>query len=163
MNEQWFRPPDGIPSRSETEGFAIRARKNLDFIVAAHESGDDVHVVTQLVLSLLGIVVFPFERLTHSVWRVSLTDLEVRGWPVWTHATEGYRPETLGDLLRVLRHAIAHGNVAFSSDSRYLREVTIYFANVPPSGRSRWDGSICGDELLRFCRSYLDYMWDSVA
>ena len=70
------RPPDGVPSRNETEGFAIRTKKNMDFIVAAHDSGEDVHVVTQLVLSLLGMVVFPFERLHGFLWHETLTDLE---------------------------------------------------------------------------------------
>src|SRR5690242_5826282 len=86
MPGAWSRPPDGVPSRNETEGFAIRTRRNLDFILAAHQQHEDVHVVTQVVLSLLGLVVFPFERISkesHQRWL--LTDLEARGWPRWTY------------------------------------------------------------------------------
>jgi hypothetical protein len=163
MSGPWARPPEGVPSRNETEGFAIRTKKNLDFVVAAHDSGQDVHVVTQLVLSLLGMVVFPFERDHSFVWQEPLADLEDAGWPAWVHRSGGYVPTTLGQLIRVLRHATAHGNIAFSSDSRYLADVTISFANVPPHGGLRWDGSIPADQLLLFCRRYLDYMWNAVA
>jgi hypothetical protein len=55
----WSRPPESMPGRNETEGFAKRTRRNLDFILAAQQQHEDVHVVSQVVLSLLGIVVFP--------------------------------------------------------------------------------------------------------
>ena len=44
-------------SRNTTEGFAQRVRKNLDFIVKKRNEGEDVHEVTQLVTSLLGIII----------------------------------------------------------------------------------------------------------
>jgi hypothetical protein len=163
MESDWSRPPDGVPSRSETEGFATRTRRNLDFILAAHDAHEDVHIVTQMVLSLLGMVVYPFERAAGQSWQVQLIELENQGWPQWNHRVGGYQPQTLWDLIRVLRHATAHGQIAFSSDSRYLAEVTVLFTNTPPHGGPRWDGSIRGDDLLNFCHRYLDLMWSRVA
>jgi hypothetical protein len=154
----WSRPPEGIPGRGETEGFAQRTRRNLDFIVRAHdENHEDVHVVTQVVLSLLGIIVFPFEKLGRDYkceW--SITELEVAGWPRWRYVTESSRPASLWELIRHLRHATAHSNIAFSSDSRWLDEVEIIFTNdhVKP----KWEAGIRGDELLEFCRLFLSLM-----
>ena len=151
----WCRPPEDIPGRGETEGFAQRIRKNLDFIVEAHnECHVDVHVVTQVVLSLLGIIVFPFEKLAvQHKWEWSINELGAAGWPRWRYVTESSRPASLWDLIRNLRHATAHNNIAFSSDSRWLNEVEITFTNnhVKP----KWEASIRGDELLEFCRLFL--------
>ena len=154
----WSRPPDGVPGRNETEGFAIRTRRNLDFILAAQQQHEDVHVVTQVVLSLLGLVVFPFERIrkeSHQRWL--LTDLEARGWPRWTYLDGTEPSDDLSTLMTNLRHAIAHNNVSFSSDSRHLAEVTITFMNRPPkhNGLVTWKASIRADNLLVFCQQYL--------
>jgi hypothetical protein len=48
-------------SRNESEGFAQRTRENLEFITHAKQQGSHVHVVTQLVNSMLGLVIFPWE------------------------------------------------------------------------------------------------------
>lgn len=152
-----------MPSRNEVEGFAERTRKNLEYVISAHEEGADVHVVTQLVLSLLGLIVFPFERLDRSLWRADLSDLAEAGWPRWIETHDSYHPKTLGDLVRVLRHAVAHGNVSFSSEDRHLPDVVIRFVNIAPGGRRQWLGEIRGDDLLEFCRRYLEYMYEAVA
>lgn len=156
----WSLPPADIPGRGETGGFAERTRRNLDFIVKAHDQQHaDVHVVTQVVLSLLGIVVFPFERLA-ARWQYnpSMTELEAAGWPRWRYADGSRPPRTLWNLVGHLRHATAHSNIAFSSNSRLLHEVVITFTNNPPHGKWKWEASIRGDELLTFCRLFLDHM-----
>lgn len=51
-----------LASRNDSRGFADRTRKNLLFIEQAYESGNDVHVVTQIVTSSLGLIVFPWEH-----------------------------------------------------------------------------------------------------
>lgn len=161
----WSRPPEGMPGRGETEGFAQRTRKNLDFIISAHQHENaDVHVVTQAVLSLLGIVVFPFERLlADGLWyNPNLEDLESQGWPRWRYASGSKVPTSLWQLVRHLRNATAHSNIAFSSDSRYLHEVEITFVNKPPHGKWRWEASIQGDQLVEFCRRFLKNMEGAV-
>jgi hypothetical protein len=157
----WSRPPEDMPSRNETEGFAKRTRRNLDFILAAHRQHEDVHVVTQVVLSLLGLVVFPFERIIKSSnYRWFLADLEAQGWPHWTYLDGSEPPTDLATLMTHLRHATAHSNVSFSSDSRYLAEVTITFMNRLPKrlGGGTWSACIRGDDLLVFCQRYLEFL-----
>ena len=52
--------------RSTIKGFSQRVRKNSDFISRSCEAGEDVHVVTQFVVSLLGLIVFPYAELTRT-------------------------------------------------------------------------------------------------
>src|SRR5260370_38539658 len=71
-------------SRNDPLGFATRTRQNLEGIERARASGVDVHVVTQLMLSLLGLIVFPEEDHCYepiAPWR--LDELEQSGWPKW--------------------------------------------------------------------------------
>lgn len=150
-----------MPSRNSIEGFAGRTQKNLDFIIAAYKEGEDVHVVTQVIVSLLGIVVFPFEhaKAYFPSHLTSIVDLdEENGWPTWEYLDNSKPSADLFALMRSLRNATAHGGVVFSSDSRNLEEVSITFTNKIPKrlGGGHWKARIRGDELLRFCRRSLD-------
>lgn len=49
-------------SRNDALEFARRTQKNLNHIEVAFNSGEDVHLVTQLANSFLGLIVFPWER-----------------------------------------------------------------------------------------------------
>jgi len=73
-----------LASRNESMGFAKRTRKNLQHIEKAFDAGHDVHVVTQIVNSLLGLAVFLWENhLNEVVKATSLAELERQGWPRW--------------------------------------------------------------------------------
>ena len=73
-----------LASRNDSLGFAERTKKNLLHIEHAYESGHDVHVVTQIVTSTLGLIVFPWERMADLKIRgMSITTLEELGWPKW--------------------------------------------------------------------------------
>jgi hypothetical protein len=69
-------------SRNDALGFAARTRKNLEYIDNAANTGEDVHVLTQLINSLLGLVVFLHERkLSSRFEKMLLADLDGEGWP----------------------------------------------------------------------------------
>jgi hypothetical protein len=53
-------------SRNAVSGFSERVRKNLLYLNLAKKSGADVHVVTQLITSLLGLIVYPYEEIKRS-------------------------------------------------------------------------------------------------
>jgi hypothetical protein len=152
------------PDRNRTDIFAQRTLKNLDFIVRCASEGSDVHVVTQAISALLGIVVFPWE--TDAFDRVEKKELVIlyaKGWPKWDMG--GPRKIiTLGDLIEVLRHAACHSGIGFDSDSRDPSEVTVSFKNVPPRTKViDWTGTITGDRLIEFCRLFSSAMRDAVA
>ena len=148
-----------LNSRSRSLGFAERTKKNLLFIEAAFSEGADVHVVAQVILSLLGLVVFPWER--HFKTRmddVPLDDLYKEGWPQWNIAVGS--SGTLSELVRPLRNATAHGRLTFSSESRLLHEVEISFWDCQWGAAPHWEASINGSDLHEFCLRFTDLVED---
>ena len=150
-------------NRNGTEIFALRSRKNLEYITNSAINGEDVHPVTQAILALLGIVVFPWETSAFDIVKKhKLPVLSGNGWPKWKMSGVR-RVIELGDLIEVLRHAIAHGNIEFDSDSSSPAEVTISFTNIPRGKKdSDWVGSITGDQLIEFCRRFSSAMKEQV-
>jgi hypothetical protein len=142
--------------RSDALGLAERTRKNLVFIEGAFERGEDVHVITQVANSLLMLVVFPWERhFVDLVAAVPLSTLADDGWPAW-NITRG-SVETLGDLVRRIRNAAAHGHMQFSSDSRRLGRVTISFSDYRPHATEpSWRAEILASDLRDFCYRFID-------
>ena len=154
--------PDG---RRTTPGFAERTRRNLELAKASFDSRKDFHVVTQLVNSLLGIVVVPWQRHKKEGEQDFESDVDKdlfhRGWPNWSFTGKDTERESedLKDLVGNLRIAAAHGHYTFSGnpDSRYLHEVTIKVGNGAPE-TSPWSYKIRGDKLYDFCIKLSEYL-----
>jgi hypothetical protein len=87
-----------------------RTMENLEFIEGkAGPSGP--FEVTQLVNSFLGALAHPWERL-----RADLNEMALGspGWPaIRKERDSDDDPKSLGDLVRHLRNAVAHGNIEF--------------------------------------------------
>lgn len=145
-----------LPSRNKPLGFAERTRKNLLALEEAACKGADVHVVTQVTTSLLGLVAFPWEKkVSASVDPRSLEDLVDEGWPEWEFTLKSC--DTLGELAQHLRNAISHGRFFFSSESRVLKEVTIQFEDWKPHAKAaHWRATIRADCLREFCLRFID-------
>ena len=162
-----------MKTRNTTMGFARRTLKNLDYINGAFKRDDAIyrkkngdyerklHLVTQVMTSLLGLVVLPQERgRTYDIWKkeiweVTLEELSKEGWPKWhiwrrkvrkKHTGEWEaqtgETETLGQLMYHVRNAAAHGRFEFSPvshclspDSAYPREITIEVEDRKPVGK----------------------------
>lgn len=145
--------------RDKPHGFVVRTMRNLRFIEKHRPSGAEVHEVTQLVLSLLGLVIFPRERhkrlkITPHYEARTLLELKEQHWPQWNISGEPIT--TLGRLLSVIRHAAAHGSITFSSDARTFREVHLTFESEDPPWAKRkkkrtWIIDINGEGLRQFC------------
>ena len=88
------------------------------------------------------------------------------GWPVWQMSgalAASNSVKTVGNLIGLLRHSVAHGHVTFNCDSRQLDEVTITFENKPSGTETNWRGSIRADMLACFCRKFSAFVADRVA
>ena len=151
------------PPRNTRAGLAERAIKNLETIMRAYEVGEDVHVVTQVILSLQAIVVFPLESQSfQEIQRRPLSDVT----ELWKIKTDTYKDKcvTWGSLIRHVRNAISHRRLLFSSDSRLLKEVTIEFTDIfgdkKKGIQSRWVAEIRGDCLYTFCHYLLPFLRD---
>lgn len=160
-----------LPGRNTPLGFALRTGKNLEFVMQARDAGSDVHVVTQVVLSLLGLVVLPHETSVKSgeqkiaevnhLLPVVVDDLwNVRDGPLYSHQAwdPPQLPITTTQLHFNLRNAIAHNNVLFSGNARSLYEVWLRFINCQRRSKGQqvnrqWVMDISGIDLLAFCRA----------
>lgn len=144
-------------SRGTTEGFAKRVCKNLDFIIQARDQGADVHEVTQLVISLLGLIVFPWEaHALKELEAINLAKLHGEGWPDWDiQLDRAGDTKTLGKLIWHLRNAASHRRIQFSSDNRELSQVTIQFEDAPnPDVPANWRANISASQLKDFCHRF---------
>jgi hypothetical protein len=138
-----------LASRGDSIGFAERTRKNLFYIEQSKSRGQDVHVVTQIINSSLGLIVFPWEAQTDKAIRgTPLSDLYKSEWPVWIETPPS---KGLGQLLHNLRNAVAHRNVQFSSDEGAASKVTVTFA----SESGDWRATISASDLMNFCLKFI--------
>jgi hypothetical protein len=144
---------------TETRAFARRVRLNLDAIDAvASVAPSKAHQVTQLVLSLLGLIVLP--RVNHyleAAGDATLPSLAAEGWPTWTIAQDlSRRPDgaadTLGDLLWHLRSTVASGQIRMTAGDRPFADVSVYFDQQVAGGEIvTWSASIPAPDLRVFC------------
>jgi hypothetical protein len=154
--------------RNDPLGFAQRTLKNFRNIEEGYKNGADVHVVTQLMISLLGVVVFPWEKRSFETLRtlrigVSLCGAQKYQWNITKDTYEGAeRCDSIGVLLNRLRNATSHGRVIFSSDSRDIQDVSITFSDRRPRDKQtyyEWSADITAADLREFCVGLLNTMW----
>ena len=148
--------------RNTVWGFNERVRKNLKFVNSAWDSGsNEVHIVTQLIMSLLGLIVFPYAAIVESgdssLKSHKLTELSAKGWPKWTFKIGS--SENLHDLVRHLRNATSHWGLQFSSDSRKLEDVEVRFSDRPgPQLPYNWQATINAVDLQSFVLRFADLL-----
>jgi hypothetical protein len=151
--------------RNTTEGFAKRVRKNLDFIIKKRSEREDVHEVTQLAISLLGLIVFPWEAsaLQH-LENSPISELESEGWPRWNILLdEKGDTTTLGKLTWHLRNAASHRRLKFSSDDPNMHMVEIEFEDAPNTKSPvNWRATINAADLKVFCDRFTKRLEDLV-
>ncbi|WP_203075830.1 HEPN family nuclease [Falsiroseomonas ponticola] len=121
-----------------------RTMINLAFI-ERHAGNEGPFEVTQLINSFLGALAHPWERLKEDLANISISEAKGAGWPLPEQQGGGDKPESLGDLLRLLRNGIAHGNLTFLSDGRGQIQA-IRIANYN-RGRLTWRGAISVQEM----------------
>jgi hypothetical protein len=145
-------------SRNHPLTFSANTDGNLRCIRAARLANDPtVHEVTQIANSLLGLIVFPFEKgfIRNSLKELRLDQLVADGWPNWQFEP-GSETETLGELICHLRNAAAHGRMKFCSDSREPSEVPIKIEDWKQNAKAAyWKASIVASDLQTFCEKLI--------
>lgn len=153
--------------RNDPLGFAGFAWRNFRFIedAASQPNSPDVHPVTQLVLAMLGLIIFQEERNRNQYdQKIRSTKLNSPDWQYWNLMSPSC--STLEELITNLRHSVAHGYVAFFSSSHDLDKVKIRFRNylVRKKGKkvvSRklvWTAHITADRLRAFCLRFKELL-----
>lgn len=137
--------------------FAQRTRKNLRAVESLRSKGGDVFEVTQLVNSMLGLLVFPREEFVARIPKVPLEVLREQGWPV-PKMHPGFPQATdLSDLVRYLRNAISHFNIEFVGDGQNeIRLVRVW--NNDRTGTKTWEADLGLDELKGIAERFTDLL-----
>ncbi len=141
-----------VIDRNTVEVFIQRTRINLKVIEDTYANSSKGHVVTQLVNSLLGIVVYPWEHQGLGQLKARpMTDIGPEGWPDQIVEVGKDKSKTVGQFIHRMRNAIAHGYIEFSSDAA-LNEVTLVFEDrLPKNQHVHWRARIEGKHLRQFC------------
>jgi HEPN pEK499 p136 len=134
--------------------FAERTRKNLRIIEEHQAKGGEAYEVTQLVNSMLGLLVFPRERSIAKIPKTSLHDLEMAGWPVPKVVGNFSQAGDLYELIRYLRNAIAHFNIEFIGEKIHSVEVW----NTSPKGKMLWKAELGLEELRAIAERFTDLL-----
>jgi hypothetical protein len=155
-------------NRNQTYDFAQRVRKNLEYIVKKRSEGEDVHEVTQLTISLLGLIVFPWEKhALNAIENKSLLELEKKGWPKWKIIMldeKKEEPRTLKDLIYHLRNASAHRRLYFSSDAPDMGNVDLAFEDAMDKKSKPYIRiEINASNLKKFCYLFIELIEEYVS
>lgn len=120
--------------------FARRTKKNLEFVekfVLSYplDSNVEVFEVTQLINSLLGLLVFPQQRFySDKKLDIPLSQLRTDGWPDIKVIEGRLREDTLKGLLRYLRNGVSHFNIEFTiNEDGNLSGIRVW--NIPQDSK----------------------------
>jgi HEPN pEK499 p136 len=152
--------------RNDRLGLAQRGWANLLLVERSFKETGEGHVVTQLVQTLLSILVFPKE--THFSEHLRGLKLDPTGnWPLPKQMV-GTTPN-MGELLRHMRNAVCHGRVKFFGEegpnSRFVDDISIMFEDKPmkpPGADIDWRVVMEGRDLKRFLFKLLEYLHDGL-
>jgi hypothetical protein len=131
-----------------------RTMRNLAFI-EQHASSDGPFEVTQLINSFLGALAHPWESLKSELNSISIADAKSRGWPIpQEEKAADQAPTTLGDVMRLLRNGLAHGNISFVPGGQgQIAALRIENRNV--KGRRTWGVIITPENMKQFLERFV--------
>ena len=132
-----------------------RTMDNYRFLDDSYRRGSRVFEVTQLVNSFLGAFAHPWEEWRKELGGISIAEARKRGWPA--AAADDLRdeiPQTLGQLLRLMRNSIAHGNIQYLKDQN--NDIgAVFIWNETPGHRWRtWGATLDVSTLRRFLECF---------
>jgi HEPN pEK499 p136 len=126
---------------------------NLQF-VEERAGANGPYEVTQLINSFLGALAHPWERYKDDLTTMSLVMAHDAGWPAIVKDRPTDRdPESLGCLVRLVRNALAHGNIEFlPSASADIRALRLWNTD---RGRITWGAIVTVTDMQSFLKSFV--------
>jgi hypothetical protein len=140
--------------------FANRTLANLDTLKRVKASGEHgpVYEVTQLVNSLLGLLVFPQQKFVEAIPQRTIAELEAEGWPIPKVSANFQQARDLRELVRYLRNAIAHCNVEFTVNDRdEIDGISLWNEKIDDNKRKQinWKAKLLVIELERIVEKFI--------
>ena len=133
-----------------------RTMKNLRFI-ETNAKKNSPYEITQLINSFLGALAHPWESFRDDLEKLPLEEAQAAGWPkLAKEKRTDSDPRSLGDMVRLLRNGIAHGNVEFlSGPGREIRALRIWNVN-PRSCKRTWGAVVTIQDMRTFLLRFVD-------
>lgn len=133
--------------------FAKRTLHNLDVVKQSRDRGEEAYEVTQLINSMLGLIVLPKERYYDSIPETPIEELRSQGWPEPLLGGAFNTPANLREVLRMLRNSIAHFNVDFINYDGQISGVRLSNKN---RGQITWTATLSLADLEDITRRFID-------
>ena len=148
----------GYDPQQTVRDFASRTRTNLEFIeLHVDDPRAEVYEVTQLINSLLGLLVFPQQKTIESIPETPLTELEHQGWPRIKMTTGASECQTLRQSMRYLRNSVAHFDIEFINDKRFeIAGIKVWNRNR--SGRITWKAYLSVEDVRSITELFLEIL-----
>ncbi|QDT55950.1 hypothetical protein Pan44_39980 [Caulifigura coniformis] len=128
--------------------FAKRTQRNLAVIRERRAAGDEVYDVTQLINSMLGLLVLPKEHYYDRIPQTPLDELRDAGWPAPVVTGEMPEPKDLRKLMALLRNSIAHCNMTFTERGGRITGVEVWNTkNGKKDGERNWTALLSLQDL----------------
>ena len=129
--------------------FAQRTRHNLDRIRQLENQNQPVFAVTQLINSLLGLLVFPRQEFLNRIPATPVSELEANGCPVPVVDPGFETPPHLRKLAGYLRHAVAHFHIEpIANEDGEIEGFS--FWNINNHGHIDWKASMNINDIDKF-------------
>lgn len=145
---------------SIVQDFAQRTLENLEFIETQVDeyrnkrSMVQVFEVTQLINSLLGLLVFPKEEFYQQ--RLQSIDIRSLGWVKIIQDTDFPQFTDLGDLIKKLRNSVSHFHIASDVDRVDELDYLYFWDTNPHNGNQNWGGQISVADLREFVKRFAE-------
>ncbi len=138
------------------QDFGQRTLTNLDFIEAhknIHQA--DLFETTQLINSLFGLVVFPYERIfRRTPPMATLVDLIDQGWPELNITMGKQHCVAIGDLIKNMRHGVSHAKIKFLADERNEIVGIVLWNCRPETDIKIWEARMSIQDLKKIIRKF---------
>jgi hypothetical protein len=131
-----------------------RTMANLEFI-EAQKGRNGPFEVTQLLNSFMGAICHPWEAYRTELCTRPLVDATAVGWPkIEKERPRDHEPESVGDLVRLMRNSIAHGNMEFlPSAAGEIRALRIWNEE---RGKRTWGALITVEDMRKFLTCFVE-------
>jgi hypothetical protein len=140
--------------KHQVKDFVARTKANLELIEQSALAGQEGYEITQLVNSLLGLLVFPQQYYFNQIPALTMSEMKEAGWPEIKVDGEFEQHQNLRDLMRYLRNAIAHFNIKFLGDDTHkLRALRVW--NHRGSNQITWRAEIPFEDLRLIVTKFL--------
>lgn len=135
------------------QDFARRTLRNLEIIEDAQRY-IEAYEVTQLINSLLGLLVFPQQRFWDTLKPIPLSELE---W-VKFQQRSGQSCDDLKQLVRFVRNSVSHFNVNFEDEAGKIARLEMWNRNN--AGQTTWRADISVTDLREFAVGFISGIID---